>query len=397
MNYFFLIIKSALFDFSRNKGRTFLTSLGILIGVLSVILLMALGLGLKKYISDQFDSLGANLVYVLPGSKKSYFKSGGVGGIKFDNNDVKKLKRITNIDKIAPSFSKPGAEVSVNGKSEVLELVGSTEDMNSIMNLQALYGRLIEKKDVEKKSKSAVISETTAAKFFETAIEAIGKNISMEGQTFRVIGVYKSKGGGIGGGVDEHIYAPNTALYAFNPDKKYYAIYLKTVSKDDIPQVKKDIDTELKKRYDEDQFSVMDQSEIMSTVSSIFSIINTVLISIAAISLVVGGIGIMNIMYVTVTERIREIGIRRALGAHKEDILYQFLIESVFLSVMGGVLGVALAFVIVYFVQPIFPAYVDAFSVAIALGVSSAIGIVFGVFPAKKAAELSPIEAIHYE
>ena len=157
------------------------------------------------------------------------------------------------------------------------------------------------------------------------------------------------------------------------------------------------IKSQLLKRYKEDDFSVIQQAELLVAISSIFSIINTVLVAIAAISLIVGGIGIMNIMYVTVTERIKEIGIRRSIGARKSDILMQFLIESVLLSVFGGALGLILAFIVVILIQRFFPAYIDAGSVALALGVSSAIGIIFGVFPAKKAADLSPIDAIRYE
>ena len=153
----------------------------------------------------------------------------------------------------------------------------------------------------------------------------------------------------------------------------------------------------LLKRYKADDFSVLEQTEILGAISSIFTILNTVLIAIAAISLVVGGIGIMNIMYVTVTERIKEIEVRRALGARRNDILFQFLIESVILSLFGGLLGLLLAGLIVFFIQRFFPAYINLESVLLALGVSSGIGIVFGVFPAKKAAELSPIEAIRYE
>ncbi len=399
MKNILFIIKSALFDFSRNKGRTFLTSLGIMIGVLSVVLLLALGLGLRKYISDQFDSLGANLLYIMPGSKKAYMSSGGIGGIQFDDKDVQKVKRVKGVWKVTPTYSKPGIEAKAGGKIETLELAGCNEEIDEIMNLKIKDGRLLARKDVEKRAKVAVISETTGKKLYGSSFESIGKKITFEGQSFKIIGTYQTKGGGgLGGGsMDAHIFVPNSALLMFNPDKKYYMIMVKAVSKEVIPQLKINLENALLKRYKKDQFSVMDQSEIMETVSSIFSIINTVLISIAAISLVVGGIGIMNIMYVTVSERIREIGIRRALGAQKNDILNQFLVESVFLSASGGIFGIILAYLIVFALQSIFPAYIDIYAVLLAFGVSSAIGIIFGVFPAKKAAELSPIDAIRYE
>jgi len=399
MKYLSFVMKSAMLDFSRNKGRTLLTSLGILIGVLAVILLMALGLGLKRYISDQFNSLGANLMYVMPGSKKAITRGGTVGGIKFDDKDVSKLKRVPGILLAVPVFAKPGAEIQAEGNSEMIELIASTEEIIQVMNLQLEAGRLLERRDIEKRAKVALLGPSIAKKIFGSVEDSIGKSFSIEGQEFKVIGVYQSKGGGgmAGADMDAHVFVPHTAVISFNPDKKYYAIYIKAVDKEVIPQVKESAKEVLMKRYDEDQFSVLEQGEIMETVNSIFAIINTVLVAIAAISLVVGGIGIMNIMYVTVSERIREIGIRRALGAHKKDILNQFLLMSVFLSVIGGALGVILAFVIVFLLQSVFPAYIDVFSVILALGVSSLIGIIFGVFPAKNAADLSPIDAIRYE
>lgn len=399
MSYFLFIFKSALGDFAKNKMRTFLTSLGILIGVSSVILLLALGLGLKKYISNQFDSLGANLMFVMPGSKDTLMQGGGmIGGIKFDDRDVKKIQRIPGVKVVAPGFSKPGTKVKYRGKDEVIELVGSSENVIQIMNIEIEEGRPLEKKDVDKKAKVVMMSSVMAKKLFSSTSDALNKSITVETQTFKIIGIMKSKGGGGGGNdLDSSIYAPITALSAFNPDKKYFAIYLKSENKDQVADIKLDVERELLKRYEEDQFSVMDQGEIMGSVSSIFNIINTVLLAIAAISLIVGGVGIMNIMYVTVIERIREVGIRRALGATQKDILYQFLAEAVILSLIGGLAGLLLSYLVVFGVQFFFPAYIDTNAVILALGVSSAIGIIFGVFPARKAAALSPIEAIRYE
>src|SRR3989339_23961 len=400
MRYLSFIFKSAFLDFSRNKGRTILTSLGILIGVLSVVLLMALGLGLKKYISNQFDSLGANLIYVMPGNEKAMTSGAGMmGGIKFDDKDVLRVKRIEGCEVVAPVFAKPGIEMEANGNSETGELIASTDEINIVMNLQLEEGRLLEHRDNDKRAKTIVISPKIAEKLFDNQRNALGKTITIEGQNFKVIGIYKSKGGGGLGGsdMDSHVFVSNAAAYVFNTEKKYFAIYAKAESKDLIDRVKKDIKTSLLKRYDEKQFSVVDQAEIMGTINQIFNVLNTVLVAIAAISLVVGGIGIMNIMYVTVSERIREIGIRRALGAQSKDILYQFLIDSVLLSIFGGIFGLGLAYGIVYLLQSLFPAYIDLISIILSLGVSSVIGIVFGVFPAKKAADLSPIDAIRYE
>lgn len=398
MTYFLFIFKSAIGDFAKNKTRTFLTSLGILIGVSSVILLLALGLGLKKYISNQFESLGANLIFVMPGSKGGMMRGGGmVGGIKFDDRDVKKIQRIPGVKVVAPAFAKSGTLIKTKGKEETIDLIGSSENITPILNIELEEGRLLEKKDVDKKSKVVMISSPLAKKLFSSTSDALNKSVSIENQSFKIIGIMKAKGGSGGSDLDSNVYAPVTATYSFNPEKKYFTIYLKSDSKDQVADLKLTIEKELLKRYEKDQFSVLDQGEIIGSISSIFNIINTVLLAIAAISLIVGGVGIMNIMYVTVIERIREVGIRRALGATQKDILYQFLTEAVILSLFGGLAGLILSFLVVFGVQFFFPAYIDMNTVFLALGVSSAIGIVFGVFPAKKAAALSPIEAIRYE
>lgn len=399
MNYFIFILKSALEDFRRNKVRTFLTSLGILIGVAAVILLLAFGLGLKKYISDQFESLGANLIYIMPGKVGSSGPSGVIGGIKFDFKDVNKLKRIKTVEVVAPMFARSGVIIKAEGKNVTGEIIASTADVNTILNLEESAGRLFDKADVEKRAKIVVLGSQIADDLFNFADDSIGKTISISDQSFKVIGVVKSKGGGgLGGaGLDNHIYTSYTATYSMNPDKKFFAIYVKARNKEEIPATKEEIKATLLKRYKEDDFSVLEQKEILNTVESIFSIINMVLVAIGAISLIVGGIGIMNIMYVSVTERIKEIGIRRAVGAEKKDILFHFLAESVILSFIGGILALIISFTIVFFIKKVFPAYIDLQTIAVALGVSSAIGVFFGVFPAKKAADLSPMEAIRYE
>ncbi|NTU46125.1 FtsX-like permease family protein [Candidatus Roizmanbacteria bacterium] len=398
MNYFFLILKSAFFDFNRNKGRTILTSLGILIGVLSVVLLTAFGLGLKKYISDQFESLGTNNLRIVPGKPlQGGSFSGSVAAIRFDERDFQNLKRVKNLQFVIPIFTS-SVEVIVSKHKESSTLYSTTNDIFAGLNLKTTYGELFTKNDDEKRSKVAVIGPKIAEKLFGTAQSAVGQPIKVSGSSFKVVGVLESKGGGFGGpDLDSYVYIPSKTGYLFNTDKKFVAFIVKAKDSANLEVAKTDLKSALLKRYKDDQFSIIEQTEILNAVSSIFSILNTVLVAIAAISLVVGGIGIMNIMYVTVSERIKEIGIRRALGARKMDILSQFLIESVILSLFGGVLGLGLAAVIVFFIRAFFPAYIDLQSVVLALGVSSGIGIVFGVLPAKKAADLSPIEAIRYE
>ncbi len=402
MQYLLFITKSAIFDFSRNKSRTFLTSLGILIGVLAVVLLTAFGLGLRAYIEQQFEDLGSNLIRVVPGKilQNGSFRGGGggVGAIRFDEKDVRRLERIKNVSSVVPVFSK-SITATAGKNSELADLYSSNDKIFEVLNVKSEYGKLFTKQDLEKRAKVVVIGPTLAEKLFKRPKLAVGKTIKVESQSFTVIGVSEKKGGsGLGGpDFDSYVYMPYKTAYVFNTDKKFLALVVQTYQEEQIPAAIKNIERELNKRYSEDDFSIIRQEELIGAISSIFSLINTVLVAIAAISLLVGGIGIMNIMYVSVTERIKEIGIRRALGARKSDILYQFLIESVILSLLGGSSGLLLSYLIVLAIQQYFPAYIDLNSVLLALGVSSGIGIIFGVFPAKKAADLSPIEAIRYE
>ena len=402
MNFFVNIFRSALVDFGKNKGRTFLTSLGIMIGVLSVVLLMAAGTGLKLFIKNQFDNLGTNLVYAIPGgvlNSKGGFNNGpGVSGPIFHEEDVAKIKRINETEYAVPIYTK-ASKASYNGKTEDSTIFATSEDIFPARNLKPEFGEVFSASDVSGRNKVVVIGPKLATNLFGDKSTAVGKKIRLENQSYRVVGVMESKGGGGFGGpdLDSFAYMPYKTAYTFNTDKKFIQLLTKARSEEEIPALKAALKTELLKRYNEDDFSVIESTEILNAIGSIFSALNLVLVAIAAISLIVGGIGILNIMYVTVTERIKEIGIRRALGARSIDILWQFLAEAVVLSVFGGLLGLGLAGLIVWGVQSVFPAYISWQSMALALGTSSAIGIVFGVFPAKKAADLSPIDAIRYE
>ncbi|MCX8009362.1 MAG: ABC transporter permease, partial [Patescibacteria group bacterium] len=349
MIYLVTIIKSALEDFARNKTRTFLTSLGILIGVASVVLLTAFGLGLKKFIQQQFENLGTNLVYVFPGQlfQNGRFRSSGgrIEGVRFSERDILALKRIREIEFAIPVFNR-SVTAKAGATSELGDLQATTHDIFPARNLKTIHGETFTAIDVEKRTKVAVIGPDIAKKLFEKEDNAVGRTITIDTQRFKVIGVLESKGGGGFGGpnLDGYIYVPYTAATSFNPDKTFGSIILKARSEGDIPALKQKAQETLEKRYDADAFSLAEQTEILNAISSIFSVLNVVLIAIAAISLIVGGIGIMNIMYVSVAERIREIGIRRALGARKSDILTQFLTESVLLSLFGGTLGLGVSF-----------------------------------------------------
>jgi len=401
MNYFLFILRSAFEDFQRNKLRTFLTSLGILIGVSSVVLMIAVGLGLKKYIADQFENLGKNSVFVIPGKvvQRGNFRfDASVITGRFDLKDIENLKKIRNVVGVAPITLK-SAQVKGTLKEEYVDILFSSEAIKEILNFQVESGRFFDKNDVIKKNKVIVAGPKIANTLFGTVDQALGQKITINDIRFTIIGVVKSRGGGSLGSFDydNYLYGTYTAGFVFNPDKKFFRLTVKVKDENSISYVKEEIERIFLKKYKEEEFSIIEPTELMSIITSIFTVLNLVLVAIAAISLIVGGIGIMNIMYVSVIERIKEIGIRRAIGATKNDILFQFLTEAVILSLLGGFLGLIISFVIVFFIQSLFPAYIDLLSIIIAFGVSSVIGVVFGVLPAKKAAELSPIEAIRYE
>jgi putative ABC transport system permease protein len=396
------LIKAALADFKRNKIRTFLTSLGIMIGVLSVVMLIALGLGLKNYLKQQFESLGSNMIIIMPGSGLGGEEGGGFAGafgalmvgIEFDEKDVTNLERIGKADYVVPVFFKSSV-IKADGEKESGYVMGTNEDFFKVLNLEPLAGSFWEKSDIQARSKKAVLGYVVAEKLFGNPEDAQGRTIRFNNQRFKVVGVAKKKGDNE---QDNAAIIPYKTTYgSLNPEKTFFTIYMGVDNEDNVAEVKGDAKRILERRYDEDEFSVSEQTEILETVNQIFNIVNGVLVAIGSISLVVGGIGIMNIMYATVTERIKEVGIRRAVGATEADILKQFLTESVLLSVFGGVLGLLLSTLIVLAVRPFFPVAINLLAVVITFVISSAIGIFFGVFPARRAAKLPPIEAIRYE
>jgi putative ABC transport system permease protein len=399
-NEYIHLVKAAIEDFRRNKARTALTSLGIMIGVLSVVLLIALGLGLKNYIEGQFESMGANLIMVFPGGGFTGEGGGGfggqgtVGGVSFDERDITTLERVSELDYVVPVFMK-GVGLESATEKKFGYVMGINDDGFKLMNIEPEFGKLFGKGDIQASSKVGVIGNTLAIDLFGSPSNALGKTVRYEGQRIKVIGVAKKKGDREADGA---IYVPYKSTYGnVNPDKTFWGIYLGVKSDDMVEPAKKKAEEALLKRYDDDDFAVTEQSELLNSINQIFGIINTVLVAIGSISLIVGGIGIMNIMYATVTERTKEVGIRRAVGATQKDIMLQFLTESLILSVFGGLMGLILASLIVLGVRIFFPASINLFSVVVTLAISSAIGIFFGVFPARRAAKLPPIEAIRYE
>lgn len=397
------LLKSSFNSILKNKSRTILTSLGIIIGVTSVILLTSIGNGLKSYIADQFDSLGANSIYITPGKvfndNGGFSQSGAIMTTSFTQKDVSNLKRKLKNIEVTPASAVFADITSSFSTQKTIEIDGSTENFGVNNNLAPSKGngRWFTEEENSKKTPVIILGYQLAQDLFPNSI-AVGKKVIVKGKTLKVIGVSDKKGSSFGGpSFDKQAYIPINIAFDLSGNNDIQSIIVKAKNKDSIESTKKEITKIMLEKYDFDAFSVFDSSQLLSSINSIIGVLTIALTGIAAISLVVGGIGIMNIMLVSVTERTREIGLRKAIGAYPRAILIQFLIEAVILSCIGGTTGILLGYLGTLAIKPFFPAQVTITSIVLAFGVSSLVGIIFGVAPARKASKLSPIEALRYE
>lgn len=387
-----------------NKLRSFLTMLGVIIGVSSVVLLTAIGNGLSAFVTDQFDALGANTVLIFPGD--IFNESGGfssensatsVINSKLSQTEVRNLERLReHISAVAP-FNIQASRISFQKEAKQTTVFGTTSNYGEVFNTKTIKGRFFSENEYDASDRVVVLGFEVAENLFGT-IDPIGKRIKLGDQTFTVLGVAEKKGGGMGGpSFDTYVYIPMKTFFKSFDTDTIIRIIAKTKTTERVPEHIKAIEKELGKTLKDDEFSVVDQSEILGTINQILSMLTIGLGGIASISLLVGGIGIMNIMLVSVTERTREIGLRKALGATPNLILLQFLIEAAVLSLLGGAIGILIAFLGTLAMQSVLPAKVTYDAVLLAFGVSTVVGLVFGAAPAKRAADLSPIEALRYE
>lgn len=396
-------LKSAYFSLKANKTRSFLTMLGIIIGVTSVILLMAIGAGLKGYITKQLQGLGADNIIVMPGKLElgQGRASGGPQGAgmaapKFTLNQINTLARAGNYIVDAMGYTENNGTMRYKGKTHIAQVAGVGPNYVEMLRSNLAEGSFFTISQYNSSKKVAVLGKKVAEDLFPGE-SPVGKMISISDQRYLVLGTFKSRGGSGQSDVDDQVFIPvTTALRQY--DLEYIqAIWVRATSAEAVPKAKEEVKKILLKSLKEDQFSVLDTKSILDTIQNILSVLTAALSGIAAISLVVGGIGIMNIMLVSVTERTKEIGLRKAVGATPNDIKTQFLLESLFLSFVGGGIGILLgaggAFIINHFVSTT----ITAWSVILAFGVSAAIGTVFGVAPAIKASKLNPIDALRFE
>ncbi len=392
-----------------NKARSGLTVLGIVIGIGSVIAMISVGQGSTASIQSSIQSLGSNLLMVSPSFQRGVGTqvSAGRGSARtLEQEDADAIqKEITLVKALAPELSSR-YQITAKGTNTNTSVVGTTPDYPSVRNVEIAEGSFISNQNVRSLSKVAVLGPTTRNDLFgEGATGVIGKTIRINKIDFKVIGITKEKGGSGMSNQDDMIFIPLSTAQRFLAGSNYLStIYIEVVDQESMTVAQEQITSLLLSRHNISNpeladFSIMNQADIISSVSSISDTLTILLAAIAGISLLVGGIGIMNMMLTTVTERTREIGLRKAIGAKKKDIILQFLTESVMLTFIGGIVGILLGWILSYAVAYFgsMTTEITSWSIFLAVGVSAAIGIIFGYYPARRAANLNPIEALRYE
>ena len=404
--HFLLTTGIALRALQRNKMRSVLTAIGIIIGVASVVLMVAIGKGAQASIESQISSLGSNLLLVLPGSKRSHGVNSGQGSAStLTLEDAEAIRReIPAIIAVSPEIT-TNAQAIANGRNWSTNVFGESPEYLQIRDWPIARGTMFTEREVRAATKVAVIGSKTARELFGP-LDPIGQTVRIKNQPFTIIGQLESKGAGIGGqNQDDRFIVPfTTAMRRLTGDTYLRSINLQIKSTDQMEAAQQQITALLRQRHRivsgrPDDFNIFNQKDIADTLGSITQLLTVFLGAVSSLSLLVGGIGIMNIMLVSVTERTREIGIRIAVGAQPSDILLQFLIESVTLSLLGGATGVAfgLGGAELASLVPNFKAIVTPDSIALAFGVSFVIGVFFGFYPARKAAAMDPIDALRFE
>jgi len=405
-------IKMAYGDIMAYRSRSILTVLGIAIGITAIILVMAIGNSAKRSITDQIQSLGPTNVYIIPG-KLSEMMQGSTGQDSLKNKDVEDLKKksnVPNIESVIPLVTNMG-NATFESEDYRVTILGSTGESFELIKLGIVEGESFTQDDVDSMSSVVVIGSKVKNKLFGQD-EAIGKKIKLKDKYFKVIGITESKGQGMGGvDYDSSVIIPYSTLQHKIMGIKYFQeIIVKIDNEANIKTAISDMEEVLRSNHNikdpsKDDFSIQTQEDVLKSVNTILSVLTVLLSSVAAISLIVGGVGVMNMMLTSVTERTREIGLRKALGATNTHILYQFLTEAILLTSGGGLFGILFGFLISYGLITIFNMsgtfnFIFSFPVLgalIGILVASIVGFTFGIYPAYQASKKSPMDALRYE
>ena len=407
------LFKIALRAIAANKTRSFLTALGIIIGIASVITMLAIGQGTKRSIQSNISEMGSNMIMISPGADMR-------GGVRQDASSMETLKLAdyeaikegcTYVKAVSPMVQSAGQFIYGNNNTPS-SVYGVNQDYLEIRQLTVSDGEMFTDADIKTSAKVCVLGQTVVDNLFGEGVDPIGKVIRFKSIPFRVVGVLKKKGyNSMGMDQDDLVLAPYTAVMKRILAQTYLSgIQCSAITEGVTEKATEEISEILRRNHklreatddmpgDDDDFNIRSQEELASMMNSTTNMLTILLGAVAGISLIVGGIGIMNIMYVSVTERTREIGLRMSVGARGIDILNQFLIEAILLSVTGGIIGVLLGVGLSYGINTLakWPIYIQPWSIVMSFAVCTLTGVFFGWYPAKKAARLDPIEAIRYE
>jgi putative ABC transport system permease protein len=392
----------ALKALNANKVRSALTMLGVIIGVAAVILLVAIGSGVQQEITGQIEGLGSNLLFVFPGN----FTGGGGGGggaggpgaeirKRFNMDDAELVQRRLGSEAIVVPVVQGPAVLKAGNRTLRTTLSGANQDGDQVFNADYVAGRHYNRSEYSAAARVVMLGATPAAELFPGQ-NSVGRELTINGERFTVVGQLTERGGTLSGDQDNQIYMPTTTAQRLLGSRDLSSIIIKSNDPERIDLVKAQTQQVLRPKF-QDEFTVFTQEQTLGILSSLLGTLTVMLAGIAGISLLVGGIGIMNIMLVSVSERTREIGIRKAVGARTYDILSQFVIEAVVLSVAGGLIGITLGWAGSAALTRFVPTEVTWWAVTLAFFFSAAVGIFFGVYPAWKASRLDPIEALRYE
>ena len=414
-------LEIALRALASNKMRSGLTMLGIIIGISAVIVLVSVGQGVQTMVAEQMEDVGANLMFVMPGEleasnssmKSNFLRSANTSTLTL--KDAEALADPANVPDaavVAPEFVGTGTVIYGN-KNTQTTISGVTPDFSVLRNFYPTLGNFIRESDLHTNARVAVLGQTVLEELFPVGVNPIGQDIKINRVPFRVIGIMEEKGGTAFSDEDDVVIIPLTTAQSrlfggrsISGDYTVSVIYAQAVDESRVNALRDQMTQVLRRQHgliystDKDDFTVLTQEDVSSVLGSLTAVLTAFLGLIAAVSLLVGGIGIMNIMLVSVTERTREIGLRKALGAKRRHILAQFLIEAIVLSLIGGFVGIAIGvgstLAAVQMIED-FRAYVSPMTILLATGFSMAVGMFFGIYPATRASRLNPIDALRYE